>query len=227
MVLSVSSFATSSITSILPRNYFPRFFALGIVILILNIYYLFVYLLWILVSEPIAPPSPTVIFTFVFFLAWRLYWGKLPAFRPLPQHYFPPFWCRLLSLLTTRMPPSQADKDGKKQEMIKLSYCSMRAAQKPSSWDKLTRVQTKELNPAVVFTILGKWLGIKRFQQTFTPFPLSTPVSVWQGGRLPFLGLKSSHTFIIFIFMIFAAWLIMILFSNMGVAETSRWSVAL
>ncbi|PAV16890.1 sumo-activating enzyme subunit 1 [Pyrrhoderma noxium] len=55
------------------------------------------------------------------------------------------------------MPPGQADKDGKKQEMIKLSYCSMRAAQKPSSWDKLTRVQTKELNPAVVFTILAIW----------------------------------------------------------------------
>ena len=48
--------------------------------------------------------------------------------------------------------------DAKENErMVKtsLSYCPLRAALKPYTWSTLSRVQTKDLNPAVVFTILG------------------------------------------------------------------------
>ena len=47
-------------------------------------------------------------------------------------------------------------KDPNKRVKKSLRYCPLKTALKPYSWSSLTRVQTKELNPAVVFTVLGK-----------------------------------------------------------------------
>lgn len=47
-------------------------------------------------------------------------------------------------------------KDPNKRVKKTLNYCPLKTALKPYSWSSLTRVQTKDLNPAVVFTVLGK-----------------------------------------------------------------------
>lgn len=45
--------------------------------------------------------------------------------------------------------------DPGKRVKTTLPYCPLATALKPYSWGSLTRVQTKDLNPAVVFATLG------------------------------------------------------------------------
>lgn len=49
-------------------------------------------------------------------------------------------------------------KDPGKKTKRTISYVPLESALKPYSWEKLTRVQTKELNPAAVFSVLGAFV---------------------------------------------------------------------
>ncbi|KAH8114313.1 hypothetical protein DFH11DRAFT_1593779 [Phellopilus nigrolimitatus] len=54
--------------------------------------------------------------------------------------------------------PDTSDlKDLTKRVKKTLPYCPLSTALKPYSWNSLTRVQTRDLNPAVVFSIFGLW----------------------------------------------------------------------
>lgn len=60
-------------------------------------------------------------------------------------------------------------KDPGKRVKKTLPYCPLKVALQPYSWEKLNRVQTKELNPAAVFSVLGKWIANKLYTQFLTP----------------------------------------------------------
>ena len=46
-------------------------------------------------------------------------------------------------------------KGGERKGKTTLTYSPLKTALKPYSWSSLSRIQTKDLNPAIVFTILG------------------------------------------------------------------------
>ncbi|KAI5119190.1 hypothetical protein M0805_004445 [Coniferiporia weirii] len=52
---------------------------------------------------------------------------------------------------------SSDPKDPSKRVRKTLPYCPLHTALRPYSWSSLTRVQTKDLNPVVVFTVLALW----------------------------------------------------------------------
>lgn len=54
-------------------------------------------------------------------------------------------------------PDASDPKDPSKRVKKSLNYCPLKTALKPYSWGKLNRVQTKDLNPAVVFSVLALW----------------------------------------------------------------------
>lgn len=54
-------------------------------------------------------------------------------------------------------------KDPGKRVKKTLAYCPLKTALKPYSWEKLNRVQTKELNPAVVLSVLCPFVSVSVF----------------------------------------------------------------
>jgi len=54
--------------------------------------------------------------------------------------------------------PEKLDsKDAQKRSKTSVSYCPLSTALKPYSWRSMGRAQTKDLKPAVVFTLLAVW----------------------------------------------------------------------
>ncbi|KAL5524470.1 AOS1 [Sanghuangporus sanghuang] len=54
-------------------------------------------------------------------------------------------------------PDTSDPKDPGRRVKKTLTYCPLKTALQPYSWEKLNRVQTKELNPAAVFSVLALW----------------------------------------------------------------------
>lgn len=80
----------------------------------------------------------------------------------LPRDYFPKFWSvgPMLIFASIFFRDTSDPKDPGKRVKKSVSYCPLETALKPYSWGKLNRVQTKDLNPAVVFSVLGEYLPL-------------------------------------------------------------------